>query len=118
MKRDRLPANAIGRARSLRRNATDAEKRMWAVLRKQLPDAKFRRQVPLGSYIVDFASHRHKLIIEIDGGQHGERMERDATRTSFLEAEGYRVLRFWNNEVLETIDGVVERIAQAARESR
>ena len=76
-----------------------------------LPDAHFRHQVPLGPYYADFASHAARLIIEVDGSQHGE--ERDAARTHFLEGEGYRVLRFWNNEVLGNLDGVLRTIAAA-----
>jgi very-short-patch-repair endonuclease len=75
-----------------------------------VPASHFRRQVRLGRYIVDFVSHGLKLIIEIDGGQHAERTAADAKRTKFLELEGYRVLRFWNNEVLGNIDGVLEMI--------
>ena len=113
MKRDSLPTNAIPRARSMRRNATTAESVLWYTLREALPQAKFRRQVPIGRYIADFASHRAKLIIEVDGGQHGERIEQDAKRTRFLEGEGFRVIRFWNNDVLTNCDGVLERIAAA-----
>ncbi|QLC25825.1 endonuclease domain-containing protein [Parasphingopyxis algicola] len=113
MTRDTLPANAIQRARALRRNATTAESIIWYALREKLPAAKFRRQVPLGRYIADFASHRAALIIEVDGGQHAERTEQDAIRTRFLEGEGYRVLRFWNKDVLSNTDGVLERIATA-----
>ncbi|MEM8697251.1 MAG: DUF559 domain-containing protein [Pseudomonadota bacterium] len=111
MRRDTLPANATGRARSLRRNATTAESVLWYALREKLPAAQFRRQVPLGRYVADFASHRAKLIVEVDGGQHGARIEQDAARTRFLEGEGYRVIRFWNNDVLSNTDGVLERIA-------
>jgi very-short-patch-repair endonuclease len=113
MKRDSLPTNAIPRARSMRRNATTAESVLWYALREALPQAKFRRQVPIGRYIADFASHRAKLIIEVDGGQHGERIEQDAKRTRFLEGEGFRVIRFWNNDVLTNCDGVLEQIAAA-----
>ncbi|MCA1748702.1 MAG: endonuclease domain-containing protein [Parasphingopyxis sp.] len=110
MKRDALPAGAVARARSLRRDATTAETMLWHALREKLPQAKFRRQVPLGRYFADFASHRHRLIVELDGGQHAERAEQDAARTRFLEGEGYRVLRFWNDAVLGNMDGVLERI--------
>jgi very-short-patch-repair endonuclease len=111
MKRDSLPAHATARARKLRRDATDAEKRVWRALREKLPSAKFRRQVPFGPYITDFASHSAKLIVELDGGQHADRVEQDAARTHFLESEGYRVIRFWNTEVMENMDGVIDMIA-------
>jgi len=72
---------------------------------------KFRKQVPMGSYFADFCSHSTKLIVEADGGQHAENAAYDAQRTRFLKDEGYKVLRFWNNEILENIDGVIARIA-------
>jgi very-short-patch-repair endonuclease len=99
-------------ARAMRKAPTEAEKKLWWHLRHRLPvsNTHFRRQVRIGRYIVDFASHRTKLVIEIDGGQHAEQAAADATRTKFLEAEGYRVVRFWNNEVLTNIDGVLETI--------
>ena len=78
-----------------------------------MPGAHFRRQVRLGPYIADFASHNAKLVIEVDGGQHAEQSELDAARTRFLQTEGYRVLRFWNNDVLRNIDGVLEVIQRA-----
>ena len=114
MKRHSLKAGATDRARDLRRNATDAEARLWYALRESLPGAKFRRQVPLGPYFADFASHGAKLVVELDGSQHAEAVERDVARTHFLNDEGYRVLRFWNNEVLQNLDGVLAAIAAAA----
>ena len=98
------PPIAVTRARVLRRNPTDAEKAMWTLLRAQFADWRFRRQVPLGFAIADFASHRARLVIEIDGGQHGG--AEDAARTAMIEREGYRLVRFWNNEVLGNLDGV------------
>ena len=92
---------------------TNPEKRLWAALRMSLPDAHWRKQVPFGPYIVDFCSHAHKFIIELDGGQHAGATDYDAARTDFLERQGYRVLRFWNNDVRDNIGGVVEAIAQA-----
>src|ERR1700730_15056779 len=84
-------------ARDMRRTPTEAEKRLWRNLRRlPLNGSHFRRQVRLGRYIVDFASHSARLVIEIDGGQHCENAA-DATRTRFIESQGYRVLRFWNN---------------------
>jgi very-short-patch-repair endonuclease len=103
------------RARAMRLSPTEAERKLWWHLRHRLPlsATHFRRQVRLGRYIVDFASHGLKLVIELDGGQHAVQGERDETRSKFLELEGYRVLRFWNNEVLANIDGVVEVIQSA-----
>ncbi len=75
--------------------------------------AKFRRQVPLGTYFVDFASHSARMIVEVDGGQHAVDRDRDAVRTAFLNGEGYRVLRFWNHDVMQNIDGVLATIAAA-----
>jgi very-short-patch-repair endonuclease len=100
----------------LRKNATDAEKRLWRALRESFPEAKFRRQSLVSPYYPDFLSFRHMLIVEVDGGQHSE--EVDARRTLFLEAKGYRVIRFWNNEVLSNTDGVLQVIAQALEETR
>ena len=99
----------------MRKAPTDAERKLWWQLRHRLPlsGTHFRRQVRIGRYIVDFASHGAKLAIEIDGGQHGQQALADAERTKFLEAEGYRVVRFWNIEVLTNIDGVLEAIQSA-----
>ena len=96
------------RSRDLRKNQTEAEKTLWHYLNhKQLEGYRFRRQHPMGNrYIVDFICLEQRLIIELDGGQHAEQQSYDAQRTKFLEAEGYRVLRFWNNEVMGNIDGV------------
>jgi very-short-patch-repair endonuclease len=99
------------RARTLRANATDAERAIWRLLRESFPEARFRRQVPLRHYIVDFASHRARLVIECDGSQHSR--EVDAPRTRLIEAEGYRVLRFWNDDVLTNKEGVYSVIASA-----
>jgi very-short-patch-repair endonuclease len=103
------------RARAMRLAPTDAERRLWWHLRHRLAVQRshFRRQVRLGHYIVDFACHELRAAIEIDGGQHAEQVARDAGRTKFLESQGYRVLRFWNNEVLANIDGVLEVIHSA-----
>ena len=108
------PQNRI-RARAMRLSPTDAERKLWWNLRHRiaLPTSHFRRQVRLGRYIVDFACHDLKIVIEIDGGQHAEQMERDARRTEFLKSEGYRVLRFWNIDVLTNIEGVLELIQSA-----
>jgi len=105
-------AAAIGKnARSLRKNPTDAEKRLWWHLRsKQLAGYKFRRQQPIDHYIVDFVSFDHRLIIELDGGQHADQQKNDTVRTLYLEKFGFRILRFWNNEVLKNTEGVLETI--------
>jgi very-short-patch-repair endonuclease len=105
------PGGATRLARRLRSNPTDAEKLMWRLLRKSFPDARFRRQVPIRHFIVDFASHQHRLVVEVDGGQHNEVV--DAARTAINEDEGYSVLRFWNNDVLGNADGVLTMIGEA-----
>ncbi len=104
------------RARALRTNATDAERHLWSHLRrKQIDGFRFRRQQAIGPYVVDFFCPRATLIIEVDGGQHATREADDERRTLWLEARGYRVLRFWNNEVLQNIDGVLTAIQNALR---
>ena len=105
----------IKRARGLRRASTEAEKLLWQKLRaRQLGGAKFRRQTPIGPYIVDFVSFEHRLVVEIDGGQHNmpQGRQHDLERTAWLKAQGFRVLRFWNNQVLTNIKGVLERTLQ------
>jgi very-short-patch-repair endonuclease len=98
----------------MRANPTDAETKLWRHLRRlALSGTHFRRQVQIGRYIADFVSHAAKLIIEVDGGQHGVNSASDAERTKLLEAHGYRVLRYWNNDVLSNIDGVLEDIQRA-----
>jgi very-short-patch-repair endonuclease len=102
------------RSRELRNNATDAERKLWQHIRnRQLLGTRFNRQVPIGPFICDFAARTAKLIIELDGGQHALRTAADERRTSLLESRGYRVLRFWNGDVLENIDGVVSVIEAA-----
>ena len=108
---DRAPTGATSRARNLRRNATEAEKALLRALRQQLSDHKWRAQAPIAPYIVDILCFAEGLIIELDGGQHGEATDYDARRTRFVEAQGFRVIRFWNNEVLGNLAGVVETIA-------
>jgi len=100
-------------ARNLRQRQTYAERKLWAKLRnKQLEGVKFRRQQPIGPYIVDFVSFERKLVVEIDGGQHNEDKirEKDEARTALIKGKGYRVLRFWDNEVLSNIEGILEKI--------
>jgi adenine-specific DNA-methyltransferase len=106
----------VGFARNLRRKHTNAEKALWTKLRNREPEGvKFRRQQPIGPYVVDFVSLRQRLIIEIDGGQPNEEREKegDEERTARLEERGYRIMRFWNNEVLTNPEGVLERIREA-----
>ncbi len=99
------------RARALRRRSTKAETLLWRRLRsRELSGVKFRRQVPIGPYFPDFVAFEQRLIIEVDGGQHGED---GPERSLYLESEGFRILRFWNNEVLENIDGVLSTILAA-----
>ena len=94
--------------RSLRVNATPEEKHLWQLLRgRRFYGFKFRRQLPVGPYIVDFACYEARLIIELDGGQHAERVEYDTARTAFVQGKGWRVLRFWNNELCELDEGVL-----------
>ena len=108
--------HAQQKARSLRENQTDAEGLLWHYLRhKQLDGHKFRRQQPIGPYIVDFACMPRKVIVELDGGQHAERRSHDERRDRFLQGQGYRLLRFWNNEVFENCFGVLERIYEAVQ---
>ncbi|MDF3810482.1 DUF559 domain-containing protein, partial [Rhodopseudomonas sp. BAL398] len=103
----------IPRARSLRRNPTDAERKLWQRLRRPgFAGAHFRRQATIGPYYADFACHSLRLVIEIDGGQH-DGSTSDVVRTKYLNAAGYRVLRFWNNDVLQNIDGVLQTIVDA-----
>lgn len=97
-------------ARSLRRHMTDAEVRLWFHLRNRaFVRYKFRRQHPIGPYVVDFVCIEARLAVELDGGQHAN-MASDALRTAFLEAEGYRVLRFWNNDILKQTAAVLEAL--------
>ena len=101
------------RARELRKNSTDAERLLWRKLRLwQIDGFKFRRQQPLGIYIVDFACLEKRLIIEIDGGQHAEDALYDRRRDDWLRAQGFIVLRLWYHDVLNNITGVLERILQ------
>ena len=105
-------------SRRLRRNATIAEQRLWYQVRsRSLCGAKFVRQESVGPYIVDFACREHRVIVEVDGGQHAEN-ERDVVRDRWLHDHGYRVLRFWNNDVIENIDGVLETIASTLQEGQ
>jgi very-short-patch-repair endonuclease len=107
----RTRPGTLRRAQRLRIEMTDAERLLWSKLRrKQVCGLSFRHQVPIGPFVADFACLAIGLVIEVDGGQHGLQQEQDARRTQWLEARGYRVLRFWNNEVLQNLSGVLEVI--------
>src|SRR5689334_8069909 len=98
------------KARQMRQTSTDAERRMWSALRdRRLLKFKFRRQHPIGRCIVDFACTEHRLVIEIDGSQHAD-SPTDHHRTAWLESQGWRVIRFWNNDVLNNSNGVIVAI--------
>lgn len=110
---DRFPRGVTkSRARELRRASTPEERLLWSRLRNRQLGAVFRRQQPLGFYFADFVCLEHKLVIELDGSQHAG-SEYDAVRDAALQARGFRVLRFWNNEVRGNLNGVLERIAEA-----
>ena len=101
------------KAKRLRRDLTDTERKLWSILRsRQFEGAKFRRQQPIGPFIADFVCQEQRLIVEADGGQHADSIS-DASRTTFLESRGYRVLRVWNNDIIESLDGVARAIAAA-----
>ena len=120
--RARLQPKSLERARRLRQKATDEEKKLWRKLREMNRNlgCKFRRQVPFRSYILDFVEHGAKLVIEIDGSQHGlaERATRDGARDRLLAGEGYKVLRFWNRVVNEHFDAVVGKILLELQQRR
>ena len=110
-------SKAVTRARTLRRDQTEPEKRIWERIRNSSLGAKFRRQVPLGPYFADFFCLELKLVVEIDGGQHSE-SQRDAVRTKYLEGAGFKVVRFWNSEVMESLEGVVAHLEKVIAERR
>jgi len=107
----------VANARSLRKEMTDAERKLWSRLRRHQTGFYFRRQTPIGNYVVDFVCLKEKLIVEADGGQHysDEGIEQDKRRDEFLESQGFRVLRFSDIEVLKNTDGVVENIVEELR---
>jgi very-short-patch-repair endonuclease len=108
----------VPRARLLRRDATEAEKKLWQHLRQPpFKQHHFRRQATIGPYFADFASHKLKIVIELDGGQHSDNAT-DERRTSYLASAGYRVRRFWNNDVIENISGVLSTIETAIQADR
>ena len=117
------PIEAFKRAsaRRLRANATEAERLLWRHLKRmETSGTHFRRQVPIGSYVVDFACMASRLLIELDGSHHGDQVNkaRDQGRTAWLESEGYRVVRFWNNDIGENLEGVLDTIRAAIYGSR
>ena len=111
MKKQEMSSNLTKYAKKLRKNSTHAEIVLWNQLRsRQLEGIKFRRQQPLGNFIVDFVSFEKKLIIELDGGQHARDRKKDQFRDEQLSDSGYTVLRYWNHDVLENIDAVLKDI--------
>jgi very-short-patch-repair endonuclease len=107
-----MSAEPIAKAKKSRRLQTDAESLIWHRIRNRQLGHKFRRQAPIGIYTVDFLCIELKLVIEIDGGQHAEN-QKDEIRTEFLNGLGYKVIRFWNNDVLENIEGVLNTLRNA-----
>ncbi len=102
-------------ARRLRRDQTDVERKLWYALRdRHLHGFKFRRQQPIGAYVVDFVCFEAKLVVELDGGQHAleQNATTEAARTAYLQSEGFRIKRYWNNEVNENLDGVLEGVCR------
>ena len=107
----------IARARRLRKESTEAEKLLWSHLRRhQMLGFQFRRQEPIGRYIADFVCYKRRLIIELDGGQHQEQTDYDNERSLVLNSHGFRVVRFWNNDVLSNMEGVLAAIVIALQD--
>jgi very-short-patch-repair endonuclease len=101
-------------AKDLRKRSTDAERNLWNKLRaKQIQGLKFRRQEPIGRYIVDFVCYERQVIIEVDGGQHAAAIAEDSARDTWLSSQGFKVMRFWDHEVLTNIQGVLGSILEA-----
>lgn len=114
----RTTPKIFGYAKQLHRNMTPAEARLWARLRAhRMKDIHFRNQHAIGNYVVDFVALRRKLVIELDGEQHLEQEEYDTERSAFLESKGYTVIRFWNGDVMNDIEGVLRAIDLALDES-
>lgn len=110
----RLAASTTSFSRKLRREMTEAEKHLWRFLRiRQMNGAKFRRQHPVGRYILDFACVELKVAVEVDGGQHMENAQYDRHRNDWLKTQGWEILRFWNTEVLQNTEGVLQVIEAA-----
>jgi very-short-patch-repair endonuclease len=107
-------ADIIALGKALRNRPTDAEQLLWKHLRlKQMEGLKFRRQQPIDNYIVDFVCLEKRIVIEVDGGQHATQKDDDVVRDKYLRQQGFHVLRFWNNEVLQNINGVLEIIRES-----
>ena len=107
----------LANARTLRRESTDAEHWLWQHLRgRRLLGYKFRRQAPIGPYIADFVCKERRVVVEVDGSQHQEQRDYDQRRTAFLNSQGYQVLRYWNNEVLQQGEAVLASIAQVLQQ--
>ena len=104
----RTPPELTANARALRNGGTEAERKLWLHLRDHRP--RFTRQLVVGHFIVDLACRALRIAIELDGGHHAEQVEQDAVRTAYLEAAGWHVLRYWNNDVIRNVEGVVEGI--------
>jgi len=105
------------RARTLRMNSTDAERLLWQLLRnRQIGNVEFRRQHPIDSFIADFVCIEKKVIVELDGSQHAVQTEKDEKRSDYLKKQGFRILRFWNNEVLKETEEVLEKIYSCLQE--
>lgn len=110
-----LSKNLIKAARSLRKESTDIERFLWKHLRRrQLNGLKFRRQQPIGKYSVDFVCFEKQIVVEVNGGQHQEKRDKDIERDRWLQNQGFKVLRFWDNEVLKNIKGVLEVIRESS----
>ena len=113
----RSNSKTMRRAGELRKEPTPAEQKLWAYLRgNRLNGVNFRRQHAIGNFIVDFVSIKNKLVIELDGSQHLDQEEYDAERTAYLESQGYKVIRFWNNQIMNDINGAVRSIEIALTE--
>ena len=107
------PSGTVSRARALRKAASPAEKKLLRALKENFPTAKFRHQTPVGPFYADFFSFSEQLIIEVDGESHGTTEEQDAARTRYIEAQGYRVIRFWSNEISDNLEGVISAISES-----
>ena len=111
-----MQRSLLSRARELRREQTKAELELWMRLRGRQLGAKFRRQYRIGPYIADLCCVERRLVVELDGGQHSEQIEADRKRSAFMTSRGFRVVRFWNDQVLREMEGVLEQILAALAE--
>ena len=112
-KTPRSNSKTMRRAVNLRKNMTDAERKLWRYLERKQLGVRFRRQHAIGNFIVDFCCVQKKLVVELDGSQHLDFQEYDEDRTKYLESRGYRVIRFWNHDVMNDINGVILAITYA-----